>query len=303
MSIVEFVESVYRSVRIDCNDRAYVQVLSAAKQLQRHMGPVLIADLSEDLILLHLSWMRERKLAAASINRRRGHLMTIWKTAYKRKLNQHNFWAADVPTVRQPKRRPVATSLTMIEEMLQQADRVQIKVRRPFGPKAWRALILLLYYTGLRITAALSLRRADLHGRLLIVPAEVQKDAEEMAFQLPTELANLLHALPRPQVNGLDRDTRLMLIPWPWRMDAGAKMLAKYIIRPAGLPDDRRLKFHAIRRTVATLVYAEKGVEVARQMLGHSDAKTTERYIADPSTVDPRCQANLSPCDVLPRVG
>lgn len=301
MNLIAFCETVYATARYGCGLRALRQVISAGRQLERQQGRSLdVGELCEDMILDHLKDMIDRKLAAASINRRRGHLLSLWKLAAKRKLNNHEFWRADIPTVQTPKRRPIAWSLEHLAVMLKQTDNVKIKARRPFGPRCWRALILLLYYTGLRVTAVLSLKRADLHGHLLLVPDDIQKDKEELAFTLPNNLVNLLLSLPRParEMNG--RMVSDYLIPWPWRVDAGAKMFAKYILRPAGLPDDRRLKFHAIRRTVATLVAHHRGKEAARDIMGHSSLSVTERYLADPSTVDPSLPAALSPQDVLP---
>lgn len=301
MNLVEFAQTVYPAARYECGRRALTQVVSACRQLERQQGRSLhVSELSEALILDHLRDMRERKLAAASINRRRGHLLTLWKLAARNKLNEHDYWRADVPTMRLPSRRPVAWSIESIRVMLEQAQKVRTRVRQPFGPRCWRAMILLLYYTGLRVTALLSLKRTDLHGHLLIVPDEIQKDRQEMAFTLPNSLVNLLVSLPRPQVEMNGRVPGEYLIPWPWRVDAGAKMFAKYILRPAGLPDDRRLKFHAIRRTVATLVAHHRGKEAARDIMGHSSLSVTERYLADPSTVDPTLPAALSPVDVLP---
>lgn len=301
MNLVSFASTVYPTARYECGHRALSQVVSACRQLERQQGHSLdVADLCEAMILDHLRDMRERHLAAASINRRRGHLLTLWKLAAKHKLNDHDYWRADIPTVRLPSRRPVAWSMSHIQVMLEQAANVKTQVRRPFGPRCWRALILLLYYTGLRVTAVLSLKRTDLKGHLLLVPDDIQKDKQEMAFTLPNNLVNMLLSLPRPCTEMNGRIPGDYLIPWPWRVDAGAKMFAKYILRPAGLPDDRRLKFHAIRRTVATLVAHHRGKEAARDIMGHSSLSVTERYLADPSTVDPSLPAALSPQDVLP---
>lgn len=81
------------------------------------------------------------------------------------------------------------------------------------------------------------------------------------------------------------------------------KQLDKYILKPAGLPNDRKRKFHAIRKTVATYVAATRGKEAARDALGHSDNRTTDGYIADAHSVDPTLPPRFSPMDVMPKIG
>lgn len=87
------------------------------------------------------------------------------------------------------------------------------------------------------------------------------------------------------------------------KMIAAAEMLNKYILKPAELPNNRHLKFHAIRKTVATYIAATQGKDVARDALGHSDNRTTDGYIADAHSVDPTLPPRFSPVDVMPKIG
>lgn len=304
MDLVEFSSTVYPQVKIDCGERALAQVVSACRQLVLQVGRnVKAGEICEDVILSHMRWMKDRGCSTHTINRRRGHLLTVWKVAYKRGYNRHDYWKADVPKVKNTTLKPVAWSVEDIETMLRQTDEVKVSKDRPFTPECWKSLILLIYYTGLRIECVLKLKRSNLHGRVLMVPPSIQKDKEEQVFRIPGDLANMLIALPRPHVEFLGRMLSEMLIPWPWRFDSASKMFKKYIIVPAGLPDDRRLKFHAIRKTVATVIAAHRGPEEARRALGHSCLSVTKRYLADPSTVDPSLPGDLNPQDVLPRIG
>lgn len=302
MNLSEFVKTVYSAARIECGDRALRQVASAAAQVEKQLGrSVGVGELSEDMICRHLRWMWEKGDSPDYVNRRRGHLLTMWKVAYKRGLNSHDFWRADIPRMQARRLRPSAWSIQQIQLMLLQAEKVELQ---QFGQGCWRALILMIYYTGLRISAVLELRRADLHGRLLIVPDGIQKERDERCFRLPNNLVNLLISLPRPQEIRHGRNIWEMLLPWPWRFDRVQDKFARYILRPAGLPaDNRRLKFHAIRRTVATIIAIKKGKEAAMDVLGHSSMKVTERYLADPETVDPEFGQSLNPIDVLPPLG
>lgn len=303
MTLIEFVTQFYLPT-LHASPRSKEQILSAIRQLNiQRQSETLTEDLSERMLLDMLQSLRDRNKSPATIKRRRGHLMSVWRYAYRKGRTQHNPWQADIPIPRGYKRKPMAWSVEQMNLMLEQARHVQFRMERPFCGKCWRALLQLLYYTGLRIAAVLQLKRSDLRGHILIVPAEIQKDSEDQIFRLPGDLVNQLLALPRPQqvING--RLLSELLIPWPWRLDGCQKILNRYILKPAGLPNDRRLKFHAIRRTVATIVAAKKGKEAARDILGHSDVATTERYLADPMLVHPDLPRRLSPMDVLPPLG
>lgn len=305
MELLEFLKSQYVPSRVNFGEESERQAVIAMRTvLKQFRRPVKVSEICEDFVISHMRWLLDQDRSPETVNRRRGYLMTIWKHAYKRGHNSHEYWKADVPKAKQLKRRPLAWSLADIDVMLRQADQVVVRESHPFGPNHWRALILLLYYTGMRIRAALNLPRSALRGRILMIPAEIQKDREELVFHLPNDLVTLMLGLSRPCEERHGRVLSEMLIPWPWRLDKVQLTFSRYILTPAGLPDnDRRLKFHAIRRTVATLVAATRGEEAARDVLGHSSIEMTRRYIADPSTVDPSLPASLSPMDVLPPLG
>lgn len=304
MRLEQFALDVYPNVRIDCGRLAHAQVVCASRQLTKQLGrDAMCSDLCEQVIMTHMRWMRDNSKSTATINRRRVHFLTLWKLVYKAGLNNHDYFRADIPTVRNTIAKPIAWSISEISQMVEAAESAKQSERNPFSPQAWRSLILLCYYTGLRIRAVLQLRRLNLHGRVLIVPAEIQKDRTEQVFRLPNDLVHHLISLPKTGLTRLGRELDSMLIPWPWRLDCAAKMLNKYILKPAGLPDNRHLKFHAIRKTVGTIVAAERGEDVARKALGHSSISVTRRYIADGASVSPNLPQEFSPVDVMPKIG
>ena len=57
-------------------------------------------------------------------------------------------------------------------------------------------------------------------------------------------------------------------------------------LKPAGLPNDRKRKFHAIRKTVATYVAATRGSQSGSRCLGIPTTGQTDGYIADAHQVD-----------------
>jgi hypothetical protein len=65
------------------------------------------------------------------------------------------------------------------------------------------------------------------------------------------------------------------------------------ILKRAGLPHDRKSKFHRMRRTVAS--FFEAAGANATALLGHSARSVTEGYL------DPRLVRTPQPSELLPR--
>lgn len=305
MDLMSYLLERYAPVRVNLSDNTLSQMVNAVSQVNRfEQREVTTFDLCSDLINKHTKDLIRSGRSPATANVRRGYLRSLWTHSYRRGLNKHDPSAEEIPVkAAEPKKRPVAWSLEDVGRMLRQAQNVKLSPYHTFGPRHWEALLLLLYYTGLRIGAALQLKRSDLKGHLLIVPAGIQKDREEMHIRLPNELVSRLIALPRPigEIR-FGRDIGERLIPWPWSLHHPQEKLTRHILKPAGLPIDRTMKFHALRKTTATMMFAKLGIIAAKDALGHSSTKVTQRYIADPSTVDPSLAPSPSPMDVMPRL-
>lgn len=282
MELIAYLNDIYTASRLKISDGTIEQMQIAIGQVEKQLGrTVLVEELNGKFIISHLKWLQREGKSPGTQRSRRSYLLALWRDAFATGYNTNNPLAERVPAVQEPKRKPRAWALDDLRKMLDQAELVDTKGRHHFGPKHWKALLLLIYYTGLRITAALKLRLDDLQGDVLYVPADIQKDNEEMVISLPHDLVILLHQLKRPA------KLSNALIPWPWRLPGAAAKLTRYIIKPAGLPVHPKLKFHGMSRTMATIAFALKGKDAAREMLGHSSVKVTERYIADASLVDP----------------
>lgn len=150
----------------------------------------------------------------------------------------------------------------------------------PTTPAAdwWKALILTLYYTGLRIGTVLQLERNMVEERdgatWLNVPGAIVNKTHKGQDKFLHPLA--LKALNRLETAGL-------LLPWPW----GYEVLARHnnnLQAQAGIPTARRLSPHAWRRTHGSEMAragSMLGIHTAQASLDHADAKTTSSFYVD----------------------
>jgi integrase len=224
-------------------------------------------------------------MANATINGYRALLLALWNHAHrKRRVSDPPGY---VQKFKVPKRIPEAWSVEDMNLILQTAGQVRGRVCGVPAGDWWTALILVLYETGLRINAAISIAIADLNleSRWLFVPAENQKQDADQSFRLhPNTIAVIQRTLVAPY------DQREELFPWRFDQGGTTRVLGKHyrkILKQAGLPHGRRDLFHKFRRTSATAVARVADEQAAKQHLGHSHLDVTRRYI-DPRQLNNR---------------
>lgn len=144
-----------------------------------------------------------------------------------------------------------------------------------------RALLLLLYNTGARVSEALAVRPLDLH---LTRPCQVRfhgKGGKERLCPLWPETVAALRALP---LNPDSSDTIFHNARGrPLTRDGAAYIITKYVQRAAEChPRLRRhhVTPHVLRHSCAVaLLQSGVDVTVIRDYLGHASIATTSRYI------------------------
>lgn len=252
--------------------------------------PPTLDDLSDDTLEDLIVWgVTTRKVANVTANGYARHILALWRFAYRKRLVDE--LPRDVEFLREYKANPECWSQEQLARLLRSCSAEPGRITGIPARLFWSALVLVIYDTGIRIGALLSLRSADLDVETgwLRVPADVQKDKEAQTFRLHQETLALLRET--------DPAGRTLLFPWPWhslsksfypRIDA--------ILKRAGLPHGKRDKFHKIRRTHATFYADVAGEDAAQKQLGHSSIQVTRNYI-DISKLTGREQ----PADVIAR--
>jgi len=144
-----------------------------------------------------------------------------------------------------------------------------------------RALLLLLYNTGARVSEALAVRRGDIR---LDRPRHVRflgKGRKERICPLWPETASALHRIIQTEggTDALFQSHR----GTPLTRDGVAYLLQKYVRRAAKNKPalcSRRVTPHVLRHSCAVaLLQAGVDVSVIRDYLGHASVATTSRYI------------------------
>ena len=178
----------------------------------------------------------------------------------------------------QAETKPVAVSCSPLKEVP--------------GRLWWSGLFMLAMETGERLNALMSVCEGDidLEDRWVMFRAESRKGGREDNLKdISPECADAIGTL----VSFYSRRTARTNV-FRWSMNRGSVFTRMgKIMQAAGLEDCRDLKFHCLRRTVATHIACNGGD--ATKMLGHSNPAITKRSYLDTRIAKPKSILPLLP--------
>lgn len=284
-SLLRFFNEVYRPRRLVNGSPSTINhYRRTITQFSMMMACEATVDhLTEDLVSQFVSWIAARK-SPATANTKRAEMLALAKLAWKKRLIDDQI--RDVEKVRVPKRTPRAWTIEEFSTLLKIAAAETGRIGDMDAGTFWPLLLLIIYDTGLRVSAALALKSADLSPPYVLARAETQKQRADQLLALHPETLELLLST-NPQLR--DR-----LLPSSLSLHRLHDHLRR-LLKAAGLPSGRRDLFHKIRRTSATYLCRAAGKAAATEHLGHSDGSVTERYL------DPALLERVQAADVLPR--
>lgn len=289
MTLSQFFRHVYLQRRY-LGDGTTITYWCAIHRFQDwNKKPILLSRLNADLVRSFLRDYRTKN-SPVSVNQKRQTILTLWKYAH--------IWdfcatppAADheIPRLPTPKRIPRAWTVDQFSRILA-ACCVARDIKHKgivWDCRHWRALWLVIYDTGERIDALLHCRRSDIaHTGHLTIRGELRKgQRRDIVRKLHAQTMEAIEQLPPNQ----------LLFPWPLSRRAIWREVNP-IIHAAGLPVDRRNKFHCARRTSATQVAVSLGIAAACRHMDHSSMQLTLS-----AYVDPRMLPDNDVADVIQR--
>lgn len=252
---------------------------------------LLLEELSDELVERFMAWGIVRDRSPATANQWRGYLLAVWRHAWRRRKVETQ--PRSVNKLRMPRTAPRAYTQAEFSKLLHSCALERGTIGGVDASLFWLSLVLFIYDTGLRISAAMETRTSslDLVTRWLLVPSQLMKNRADQMFRLHTDTIAAM-AASRPE-------SRELLFPWPHDRTVHSwpslNLAFRKILKRAGLPTDRKCLFHKLRRTSASHLAAVAGRSAAQSHLGHSAASVTEAYL------DPRIVNRSSAADVLPR--
>lgn len=231
----------------------------------------------------HVSPNTVRKLAR--------HLQAILDRAGRRSRRNRlgaGLFGDQVPYIERPKarRKPPRDNFTLdeIAIWLSACDSA-LATRNLLGivpAKWWRALVLFLYNTGLRIDTAMRIEWAMLDAQerdWLEVPASIYKGGEH-------GLSLYINAPAREAVESIRQFSDPRVFPWKgWPQSASwLQACRRRMLAGAGIAEQRRFGFHGLRKALASWI-APRNWMMAKVILGHSTADVTKEHYVNPDVM------------------
>ncbi len=179
-----------------------------------------------------------------------------------------------VPWVKPPQPR-ITQPRIVSPEHLEATYKVLCLAEKPHLPGIkpgawWRALVVFVYFTGVRRGTLFKLRtnQIDRDAHVVNIPADSIKGNRPLSIPLVDVVLEHLRAI---------RTDRELIFPWPYNRNTFYEHFHR-LQNEAGVPKKEQFGLHALRKTLATNLTEFGSVDVARFMLGHAAADVTERH-------------------------
>jgi integrase len=283
LSLRETLEA-YGAARFDVSEGTLAAYGYAVRSLEVWLGrSPSVNSIDQEMLCC---WLRARlaERSPKTVSRERGSVLTLLRWTYREGLRSQP--APEIPVVRVPRKNPAAWRPGEVKRLLA-ACKVQAGTIGGLPARHWwPSLIAFQVYAGPRLSAALAIRcdEVDLPRGTVLLSAEAAKTSTEQILRLhPT----VLDALEYLGLAGRD-------LVWPCEL-CRRRLFERLggILKQAGLPSDRRHKFHCLRRTCYTWSTVYGSRDVAQRQLGHKTDMS--RYYLDQTQL-----ADVQAADVLP---
>jgi integrase/recombinase XerD len=234
-------------------------------------------QVSRETIIDYIMTMKaEREYASSTVARKVAAIKSFFHYLVNRgELEDDPTATLDSPKVR--KRLPKAISPENMERLLAEPARDQ-------SPKALRdrALLEVLYATGLRVTELVSLNVDDLNLASATVRVVRPKDKRERLVPIHQRaIEPLQEYLERGRMQLLrdPEETAVFLNHRGQRLTRqGLWLIVKHYVREVGIRDE--VTPHTLRHTFAAHLLDKKAdLEYVQELLGHANISTTQVYV------------------------
>ncbi|MEZ5332130.1 MAG: tyrosine recombinase XerC [Thermoanaerobaculia bacterium] len=263
-----------RAYRRDCE--RFVEFL-AADYLGKEGAAIGIGEIDPVAVRAFLAQMARRGASRQTQARRLSSLRSLFRFACREGVADHNP-AAAVRTPKQDRKLPRHLRPGELEDLLE-----GVETEGPLGMRD-RALLELLYATGLRVGELVSLdwTAIDLGGRVLRV---VGKGGKERMVPFGRPAAEALKAWHGPWGDlraahgaGSELEEPVFLNHRGGRLtDRSVRRIVDRAVEQAALA--RGVHPHTLRHTFAThLLESGADLRAIQELLGHSSLSTTQRY-------------------------
>ncbi|XVJ67153.1 MAG: tyrosine-type recombinase/integrase [Lacibacter sp.] len=232
-------------------------------QLLQKLGDVPVQDLTPDHLKRYMLYcVTQLKLSENTLHSR----LNALKFYYEQVLHREKFFW-EIPRPKKQLQLPKVLNETEIGRLFKVISNLKHK-----------AIVFTAYSAGLRVSEVVSLKLSDVDSKRMALFIQQAKGKKDRYVNLSPVLLDILRSYlkkqnPRPKHYLFEGQ-----VPGEPYSVRSAQQIFIYAKKAAGI--SKSITFHGLRHSFATHLL-EKGVDIKyiKDILGHFDIKTTERYV------------------------
>ncbi len=241
--------------------------------IEKVMQKLTWKDVNRSDIIGFLHMLKDDGKSAATIARNTSTIRLFHQFLIREQIVDHDP-SLHIETPRKDRKLPDVLSSNEIEKLLTITDNTPLAIRN-------KAMLELLYATGLRVTELITLQVSDLHLTMGFVRC-LGKGSKERIVPLGHHAIDAIEDYledARPKLTKNRLDNNMLFVNQHGRplTRQGFWKVLKTLATNAGL--EKRITPHTLRHSFATHLL-ENGADLraVQEMLGHSDISTTQIY-------------------------
>ncbi len=258
--------------------RGYRTDLTGFSAFASEGGSLLLPSINKRLLRRYLAHLREKNSSVKTVLRRLSALRSLFKYAVREKLSLENP-LDDLESPKREKKLPVSITYAQVQHLLSQP-----KIESYLGLRD-RAMMELMYSSGLRLSEVVGLNRCDFDAAGLSLSVFGKGKKQRFAPITRTAADWIVKYLEHPE-RLMDTDEHkaqadekaIFLNRWGDRLTARSvdRNFSAYL-KASGFSE--RITPHTIRHTIATH-WLENGMDLKtiQMLLGHASLATTTIY-------------------------
>ena len=258
----------------DNTEMSYRRDLNKMKKFMETRGIADVAEIRPEDLQAFVQDLEARQFKAATISRNIASMKAFYHFLYKEQLVAEDM-ASELHAPRIEKKLPGIMTMDQAVSLLEQPSGNSPKELRD------RAMLELLYATGIRVTELITLRISDVNMQLGFILCRDGNKERAIPFGSKAKAALVRYQEVGREALLHDLDTDVLFVNCSGQPMSrqGFWKLIKYYARQAGIQEE--ITPHTLRHSFAAHL-VENGADLrsVQEMLGHSDISTTQVYAA-----------------------
>ncbi len=273
--IDQFISYLHNTKKTSENtEMSYRRDLNKVLKYMKEQGIAEVSEITVTHLHSYILYLEKNHFAAATISRNIASIKAFYHYLWKEgKVPGDISEALKPPKIE--KKIPEILSEEQVNRLLEQPGTESPKEVRD------KAMLELLYATGIRVTELISLKVTDVNLKLGFIVCRDNNKERVVPFgrEAKNALLRYLESARRDMIENEEEDTLFVNYSGQPMSRQGFWKLIKYYAKKAGIEED--ITPHTLRHSFAAHL-VENGADLrsVQEMLGHSDISTTQIYAA-----------------------